>query len=140
MSSTIKKINDSNFDSAVLFPRKPAVVFFTADWSDASRAVHPILDAAALKYRSKAAVYEMNTDENSIIPIAYGVRRVPAVLTFAGGRLEEAYFGSMTKEKLDEKIEKITSPGDFYKTVAETFKKTAMRARYRIALLLSELF
>ena len=140
MKSSITKITDSDFDGAVLFPRKPAVVFFTANWSETSRAAYPVFEAAAAKYRSKAAVYEMNTDENSIIPTAYGVRRLPAVLTFAGGRLEAAYFGRITEEKLDEKIEEITPAGDFYQTVAESFKKTAMRVESCVALLLSELF
>ena len=140
MNSKITQITDSDFDRAVLFPRRPAVVFLTAEWSDASGAAYPVFEAAAEKYRAKTDVYEMNVDKNRIIPTAYGVRRIPAVMMFADGRLDELYAGAMTPEKLDAKIEKLTPPDGFYKSVARSFKKTATRLESRVAVLLSELF
>jgi thioredoxin 1 len=140
MHEKITKIKDSDFDRAVLFPKKPAVVFLTAEWSEASRTAYPLFEATAEKYRAAAAVYEMNVDENSIIPTAYGVRRIPTVLTFADGRLIESFFGKITAESLAEKIEKVAPAGAVYKTVAAFSKKLAARARGRVSGLLSELF
>ena len=140
MNKRITKIKDSDFDLRVLFPRKPAVVFFSADWSDASHTVYPVLEAAAEKYRAKAAVYEMNVDENSIIPVAYGVRRLPAVLTFADGRLDESHFGFITEDKLNEKIEKLIASAEIYQTVAAFSNKLAAHVSNRVGWLLSGLF
>jgi thioredoxin-like negative regulator of GroEL len=139
MRKNITKITDSDFDSLVLFPRKPAVVFFSADWSESSQTVCPFFEAAAEKYKSKVTIYEMDADENPIIPIAYRVRRIPAVLMFAGGRLSESHFGMIAEEMLDEKIEKLTASGEIYQTIAAFSKKLAARARYRVGWLLSEL-
>ena len=139
MNKKITKIKDSDFDRAVLFPRKPAVVFFSAEWSDASQMVYPVFESAAEKYKSKAAVYEMNVDENSIIPVAYGVRRLPAVLTFAEGRLDESHFGIISEDALGEKIEKLTAQPEIYQTVAAFSKRLAARVSDRVSLLFSEL-
>ena len=140
MKNKIKKINDRDFDRAVLFPRRPAVVFFTAGWSEAGEAAFPLIEAAADKYRTKAAFFEMNVDENSIIPTAYGVRRIPAVLTFTAGRLDEPPGGRITEKSLTEKIEQITAPDRLYKTVGAVCRKTAARVGTRVVWLLSELF
>ena len=140
MREKITKINDSNFDSLVIFPKKPAVVFLSANWSESSQLICPIFEAAADKYRTKITIYEMDVDENPIIPIAYGIRRIPAVLTFANGQFTESHTGAITKEKLDEQIEKITFSSEIYKNVAILSKKLAARISSRIGLLLSELF
>jgi thioredoxin-like negative regulator of GroEL len=140
MNNKITKIYDSDFDSKVLFPRKTAVVFFSANWSESSRTAYPIFAAAAEKYRSEAAIYEMDVDENSIIPIAYGVRRLPAVLTFANGRLDESHSGAISEEKLTEKIEKLASAGRRYQKVAAVSRQFATRIGDRVGWLLSELF
>ncbi|MEP6901444.1 MAG: thioredoxin domain-containing protein [Actinomycetota bacterium] len=123
MNEKITKISDSNFDSLVIIPKKPAVVFFSANWSESSQMVFPIIEATAEKYMTKVEFYEMNVGENSIIPIAYGIRRIPAVLTFDGGRLGDSLFGSITPEKLVKNIEKTNSSGDFYKNMMAFSKK-----------------
>ncbi len=127
MSEKITKIKDSNFDSAVLFPKKPAVVFFSADWSETSGRARAVFETAAEKHRNKAAFYELDVDENPIISRAYGVRRIPAVLTFSDGRFSEALVGAITAEKLNEKIEKTKISGEFYKSVAAVGKRFADR-------------
>jgi thioredoxin-like negative regulator of GroEL len=140
MNEKLTKIKDSDFDRVVLFPRKPAVVFFSAEWSESSRTAYPLFASAAERYGAKAAVYEMNVDENPIIPTAYGIRRIPAVLIFSGGRLDESFTGKITEEKLVEKIEKLTAPDKIHKTVAAVSKKFAARVGNRVGGLLSELF
>lgn len=102
--------------------------------------IRPLLEAAAEKFRGKASFYELDTDENPIIPIAYGVRRVPAVLMFAGGSFNESQVGTITQAGLFKKIEKLTASDKIYRTVAAFSKKLAARARYRVHLLFSGLF
>ena len=140
MNSRITKISDSDFDRTVLFPRRTAVVFFTAEWSEASGAARGVFEAAADKYAAVADVYEIDVDENRIIPTAYAVRRIPAALIFTGGRLDESFAGAIIAERLDEKIERLTRSVSFYDATAEAFKKTAARLESRVAMLLSELF
>lgn len=126
MSGKFTKINDSNFDSLVIIPQKPTVVFFTANWSGPSRTLRPTLETVADKYRTKATVYEIDVDENPIIPTAYGVRSIPAILLFADGRQVDSQIGgAFSRDKLEEKIEKITFSSELYKSVAAFSRKFA---------------
>ncbi len=126
MSEKITKINDSNFDALVIIPKKPTVVFFSASWNAPSRMARPILETAAEKYSQKVKIYEMDVDENSIVPTAYAVRNLPAILTFAGGQLIDIQIGAVTRDKLNEKIEKIADSGELYKNMLAFSKKLAV--------------
>ncbi|HVE59287.1 MAG TPA: thioredoxin domain-containing protein [Pyrinomonadaceae bacterium] len=126
MSDKITKITDSNFDSLVIIPKKPAVVCFSASWSGPSRMIRPTLENAADKYRGKVTFYELDVDENPIIQMAYGVRSVPTILLFAGGQLVDRYIGTITRDKLEEKLEKIAASGELYKNMVAFSKKFAV--------------
>jgi len=126
MSNKITKITDSNFDSLVIITKKPTVVCFSANWSGPSRMVRPTLETAAEKYVGKVTFYELNVDESPIIQMAYGVRNVPSILFFAGGQLVDRYIGAITRDKLEEKLEKIAASGDLYKNMVAFSKKFAV--------------
>ena len=127
MSEKITKINDSNFDSAVIIPKIPTAVFFSANWSGPSRIINPLLETAADKYSAKVTIYEIDTDENSIIPMAYNVRSVPTILFFAYGQLVDSHAGAISRDKLEEKLEKIAASGAAFKNMLAFSKKIAAR-------------
>ncbi len=126
MSNKITKITDSNFDSLVIIPKKPTVVSFSANWSGPSRIVRPTLEAAAEKYNGKVTFYELDVDESPIIQMAYGVRSVPSILLFANGQLVDSYIGAITRDKLEEKLEKIAASGEAFKNMMAFSKKFAV--------------
>lgn len=126
MSDKITKITDSNFDSLVIIPKKPAVVCFSAKWSESSRTVRPTLEAAAEKYGAKVTFYELDVEESPIIQIAYSVRSVPSILLFTNGRFIDSHIGAISREKLEEKLGKIAVSGDLYKNMVAFSKKFAV--------------
>lgn len=140
MKRAITKINDLDFDAEVLFPRKAAAVFFSAYWNADDREARVVFETTAEKFCSRTAFYEFDVDENPIIPTAYGIRRVPAILTFADGRLTEAHSGFITEEKLSEKIERLADSGEFYQTVAAFSRKMAARLGAGVEMLRSQIF
>lgn len=127
MSEKITKISDSNFDSLVIIPKKPAVVLFSANWSGPSRIVRPTIESAAEKHSAKVAFYELDVDENPTIQMAYGVRSVPTILLFAGGQLVDSYIGAISRDKLEEKLQKISASGEAFKNLFAYSKKLAAR-------------
>lgn len=126
MSNKILKITDSNFDSLAIIPKKPTVVCFSANWSESSRIVRPTLETAADKYAGKVIFYELDVDESPIIQMAYGVRNVPSILFFARGQLVDRYIGAITRDKLEEKLGKISASGELYKNMVAFSKKFAV--------------
>lgn len=127
MSEKITRISDSNFDSAVVIPKKPAVVFFSANWSGPSRMARPTLETAAEKYAGKAAFYELDTDENPTVQMTYGVRSVPAILMFAGGQPVDSHIGAISRDKLEEKLRKLSASGEALKNMVAFSRKIAAR-------------
>jgi thioredoxin 1 len=127
MSDKITKITDSNFDSLVIIPKKPTVVCFSANWCGPSRMVRPTLETAADKYAAKVTFYELDVDENPKIQIAYGVHSLPTILFFAGGQLIDRYAGAITRDKLEEKLQKISVSGEAFKNMVAYSKKLAAR-------------
>lgn len=121
MSEKITKISDANFDSSVIIPKKPALVFFSANWSGSSRMIRPTIESAAEKYSGKAAFFELDMDENPATPMTYGVRTAPTILLFAGGQLANMHVGTISRDKLNEKLEKITASGEALKKAAARF-------------------
>ncbi len=132
MSKQITKISDGEFESLVILPKKPTVVLFTSSWSGASKIVKPTIEAAAEKYSNKAAFYEMDIDDNTIIPQTFCVRNVPAILTFAYGQVCGFHVGVINRDKLNESIEKITTQGEALKNLVAFSKKLSARFGFRV--------
>ncbi len=127
MSEKITKISETNFDSSVIIPKKPALVYFSANWSGPSRMARSIIESAAEKYSAKVTFFELDIDENPTILLTYGVRSVPTILFFAAGQLVDNYIGGISRDKLNEKLEKITVSGEAFKNMVAFSKKLAAR-------------
>jgi thioredoxin 1 len=126
MSGKITKISDSEFDSLVLVPKKPAVVFFSAKWCGASRMAKPILETAAEKYNQRASFYEVNIDDNYETAMKYNVNSLPTIMTFAFGEIGGRSVGGINRDKLNGMIEKIIVSGELYRNLMAYSKKFAV--------------
>jgi thioredoxin 1 len=132
MSKQITKISDGEFNSLIILPKKPTVVLFTSSWSGASKTVKPIFETAAEKYTGKATFYEMDIDDNTIIPQTLRVQNVPAILTFAYGQVCGFHVGVINRDKLNESIEKITVQGEALKNMLAFSKKLSAKFGFRV--------
>ena len=133
MSNQIIKISDSEFDLLVTTPKQPTVIFFSASWNGASRIVKSAIETASEKYAGKAAFYEMDIDENTSIPMTYGVRNVPAIITFAYGQAVGFHVGIIQRDKLNAGIEKIIASGEIYKNMSAFTKNLSARFSKRFS-------
>ena len=55
----------------------------------------------------KVKVAKVNIDENQETPQAYGVRSIPTLLVFKGGRVVEQIVGAVPKAKLEAALQKV---------------------------------
>ncbi len=99
-----KEINDNNFDKEVLQSSLPVLVDFWAPWCGPCRQLSPVIDDIAKEASGKFDVVKCNIDENPEVPSKYGVRSIPTLMIFKGGKLVDTKIGALPKSALHEWI------------------------------------
>ncbi|WP_126974257.1 thioredoxin [Gynurincola endophyticus] len=99
------EITDTNFQEVVLNSDKLSVVDFWAEWCGPCRAIGPVIEELHKEYDGKVNVGKMNVDNNSQVPVEYGITNIPAILFFKNGQLVDKLVGAHPKANFVKKIE-----------------------------------
>ena len=106
MSEIVNDVNDGSFEQDVLQADKPVLVDFWAAWCAPCRMLAPTVEAVAEKYSSTARVVKLNVDENPSVSQRYGIKGIPTLILFKGGKEEERVVGATSKEAISRMIDK----------------------------------
>ena len=87
-------------------PTSPTLVDFWAVWCGPCKQIAPTVDALADEYKGKLKVAKMDVDHHQIVPQQYGVRSIPTVLIFKGGKVVGQLVGAMPRAKIEAEIQK----------------------------------
>ena len=98
------EVNDSTFESEVLQSDQPVLVDFWAAWCGPCKALAPLVDEVANEYSGKLKVAKMDVDRNSATPMRYGIRGIPALLIFKGGKVADQIVGYVPKDTIEKSI------------------------------------
>ncbi len=100
------EITDTNFQNEVLKSDKPVLLDFWAEWCGPCKMIAPVVDELANEYDGKLKVGKVDVDSNQQTSMQYGVRSIPTLLIFKGGRVVDQLVGAVPKKVLAEKITK----------------------------------
>ena len=103
----VLEVSDATFDQEVLRSEQPVLVDFWAVWCGPCKAIAPIVDSVAAQYAGKLKVAKVNVDQNSATPSRYGIRGIPALLLFKGGKVTDQVVGFVPQDVIEQKIKRL---------------------------------
>ena len=98
-------VNDADFDEKVLKSELPVLVDFWADWCQPCKMIAPIVEQLSEEYDGKIDFAKLDVDANPGTAMSYGVRSIPTLLIFKGGKPVDQIVGAVPKGALQKKID-----------------------------------
>jgi thioredoxin 1 len=104
MSDKITHLTDDTFKNAVASSATPLLVDFWAPWCGPCKAIAPVLDELAAEFDGKISIAKVDIDKNEAIAAEFGIRAIPTMLLFKGGKVIEQIVGLLPKAALKAKL------------------------------------
>src|SRR5580658_2941124 len=105
--NAVLEVSDATFDQEVLQSEQPVLVDFWAVWCGPCKAIAPVVDDLATAYAGKLKVVKVDVDKNGATPSRYGIRGIPALLLFKGGKVADQIVGYVPRDTIDKSIVKL---------------------------------
>ena len=104
MSEKIAQLTTESLKTTIAASATPVLVDFWAPWCGPCKAITPILEELATELDGKLTIGKINIDDNDAAAAAYGVRAIPTMILFKGGKAVETLVGMMPKATLKTKL------------------------------------
>jgi thioredoxin 2 len=96
-----QKVTDKDFERTIAGSSVPVLVDFYADWCGPCKMMAPTLDELAQKRAGQALVLKLDTEANPQTPSRFGIRGIPTVISFQGGKEKARHVGLANMKTLE---------------------------------------
>ena len=100
--------NEAEFQGIIDSETSVVLVDFWADWCGPCRVLSPILEDVSEEIED-VTIVKVNVDDNPSLSATFGIRSIPTVISFKGGKLVDKFSGVKSKEDIVSFIEKSDS-------------------------------
>lgn len=104
-NNAVTHVSAKTWDDEVLRSDIPVFVDFWAEWCGPCRMVGPAVEQIGRGMTGKIKVAKLNVDENQEIAMKYGIRSIPSLILFKGGKEIGRTIGAAPKETYQKFIE-----------------------------------
>ena len=94
-------VSDETFQPVIANTEIPVLVDFYADWCGPCKMMAPVLDDVARDRIGQLLVLKLDTDRSPATAQAFGVRSIPTMILFRGGREVARQAGAVPRAQLD---------------------------------------
>ena len=98
-------LTDRSFDHHLSRGELPLVVDFWAPWCGPCKTMAPAYEQAAAQIEPRARLAKVDTEQNRMLAQRYGIRSIPTLSLFKGGRQVASQPGAMGLPQLIQWIE-----------------------------------
>lgn len=105
------EITDATFEKEVVQSSLPVLVDFWAPWCQPCRMVGPVVEELAEEYAGKVYVVKVNTDEHPANASRLGIRGIPTLLIFQGGKETQRIIGFKPKADIRKLLDAALAAG-----------------------------
>lgn len=93
-------IASADFESKVLGSQEKVLVDFFATWCGPCRMIAPYVEQIAEEKAGEVSVYKVDIDQSPELASRYGVRGVPTLMVFEGGKPVAQMVGAQPKANI----------------------------------------
>jgi len=113
----ILEIDDNTFDPQVLKSDKPVLVDLWAPWCGPCNSIEPVVEKLAEVYGDQIQFTRCNVDHNPKIPDKFGIKGIPTLIFFKGGKLVDTLTGLVPMAVIEDAIMKCLSGPELAESV-----------------------
>jgi thioredoxin 1 len=104
------EITDANFENEVVNSDIPVLIDFWAVWCGPCKLIAPTVEEIANDYQGKVKVGKLDVDNNQMVATKFGIRSIPTLLIFKGGKIVDQIVGAVPKSAIIQKLDSHLEP------------------------------
>ncbi len=102
-------LTDDNFSREVIESDVPVLVDFWAAWCGPCRMIAPLVEELSGEYAGRVKVGKLDVDSAQKTAAEFGIRSIPTLLIFNGGKIADQLIGAVPKQQIAEKLDAIVA-------------------------------
>ena len=100
-------VSDAEFQSKVIESTTPVLVDFWAEWCGPCKMIAPVVDKLAEQYDGRVQFAKVDVDANPTTPGSFGIRGIPTLLVFDGGKEVDRIVGFTSEKDISSKLDAV---------------------------------
>jgi thioredoxin 2 len=100
-------LDESSFTRHIAHSDLPVVVDFWAPWCGPCKMMAPVFEQAAAEFDTRLRLAKVNTEAEPALSTRYGIRSIPTLVAFRGGREVDRLSGALPAPQLSAWLQKL---------------------------------